>query len=132
MKTKLYYVIPFVAVPLLLLLCDTLHNMNLLSMNVYILSALLLLFSVVIGFFSTTHRTFDYWLTALVPLALFCCMFVIGFLDKTDMETRFHLYKAVRTAFQPFALQLYVFMAIATFVASFTRFRNIKKRISKR
>lgn len=129
MKKKLYYAIPFVAVPLLLLLCEVLDNMNLLQMSPYILGAVLLLFSVAMGFFSTTHRTFDYLLTAIMPFTLFCCMFVVGFLDKSDLESRFHLYKAVNAAFQPIALQLYFLMAIATFLASFKRFRVIKNHI---
>lgn len=124
MKQKLYYAIPFAAVPLLLLLCEVLDNMNLLQMSPYI--AVLLLFSVAMGFFSTTHRTFDYLLTAIMPLSLFCCMFVGGFLDKSDLETRFHLYKAVNAAFQPIALLLYLLMAIVAFLASFKRLRNIK------
>ena len=132
MKKKLYYAIPFIAVPLLLLLCELLDNVKLLQMSPYILGALLLLFSLAIGFFSATHRTFDYLLTAIVPLSLFCSMFVAGFLDKSDLETRSHLYKAVNAAFQPIVLQLYFLMAIVTFLASFKSFRNIKNRILNR
>lgn len=132
MKQKLYYAIPFAAVPLLLLLCEVLDNMKLLQMSPYILGAVLLLFSVAIGFFSTTHRTFDYLLTVIMPISLFCCMFVGGFLDKSDLETRFHLYKAVNVAFQPIALLLYFLMAIVTLLASFKRFRDIKNRTSNR
>ncbi len=132
MKKKLYYAIPFIAVPLLLLLCELLDNVKLLQMSPYILGALLSLFSLAIGFFSATHRTFDYLLTAIVPLSLFCSMFVAGFLDKSDLETRFHLYKAVNAAFQPIVLQLYFLMAIVTFLASFKSFRNIKNRILNR
>jgi hypothetical protein len=54
-------------------------------------------------------------------------MFVGGVLPLSDLESRFHLYKAVKGAFQPIALQLYFLMAITTFLASFKRFRNIKK-----
>ena len=132
MKQKLYYAIPFAAVPLLLLLCEVLDNMKLLQMSPYILGAVLLLFSVAMGFFSTTHRTFDYLLTAIMPFTLFCCMSVVGFLGKSDLESRFHLYKAVNAAFQPIALQLYFLMAIVTFLASFKRFRVIKNHISNR
>ena len=130
MKQKLYYAIPFAAVPFLLLLCEVLDNMRLLQMSPYILGAVLLLFSVAMGFFSTSHRTFDYLLTAIMPISLFCCMFVGGFLDKSDLETRFHLYRAVNVAFQPIALLLYFLMAIVTFLASFKRFRDIKNRTS--
>ena len=132
MKQKLYYVVPFAAVPLLLLLCEVLDNMKLLQMSPCILGAVLLLFSVALGFFSTTHRTFDYLLTAIMPISLFCCMFVGGFLDKSDLETRFHLYRAVNVAFQPIALLLYFLMAIVTFLASFKRFRDIRNRTSNR
>ena len=131
MKKKLYYVIPFVAVPILLLLCDVLDNKKLLQMNPYIISAVLLLFSVAMGFFSTTLKTFDYLLTVIMPISLFCFMFVEGFLSLSDLDSRFHLYKAVKTAFQPIALQLYFLMAITTFFASFKHFRKIKKLFKK-
>ena len=132
MKKKLYYVTPFVAVPLLLLLCEVLDNMNLLPMSPYILSAILLLFSGAMAFFSTSSKTFDYLLTLIMPLSLFLCMFVVGFLGESDLGTRFHLYKAVDAAFQPIALLLYFLMAIVAFLTSFKHFRDIKKRISNR
>lgn len=127
MKNKLYYVIPFVAVPLLLLICDELDNTELFPMTPCTITSLLLIFSVVVGFSSTTHRMFDYLLVAIMPLSLFCFMFVGGFLSLSEVYNRFNLYKAVKTAFQPIALQLYFLMAITTFLASFKRFRNIKK-----
>ena len=127
MKNKLYYVIPFVAVPLLLLICDELDNTKLFPMTPCTITSLLLIFSVVVGFSSTTHRMFDYLLTAIMPISLFCFMFVGGFLSSSDVYNRFNLYKAVKTAFQPIVLQLYFLMAITTFLASLKRFRNIKK-----
>ncbi len=132
MKKKLYYVTPFVAVPLLLLLCEALDNMNLLPMSPYILSAILLIFSGAMAFFSPSSKTFDYLLTLIMPLSLFLCMFVVGFLGESDLGTRFHLYKAVDAAFQPIALLLYFLMAIVAFLTSFKHFRDIKKRISNR
>ena len=44
-----------------------------------------------------------------------------------DAQTIFSLHKAVKAAFQPIALQLYFLIGITTFLASFKRFRNIKK-----
>ena len=132
MKKKLYYVTPFVAVPLLSLLCVVLDNMNLLPMSPYILSAIFLLFSGAMAFFSPSSKTFDYLLTLIMPLSLFLCMFVVGFLGESDLGTRFHLYKAVDAAFQPIALLLYFLMAIVAFLTSFKHFRDIKKRISNR
>ena len=95
-------------------------------MSPYALGAMLLLFSAAMGFFSATYRTFDYFLTAVMPLSLFCCMFVVGFLDKSDLGTQFHLNKAVNAAFQPITLRLYLLMAIASFSASFKHLRNIR------
>ena len=132
MKKKLYYVTPFVAVPLLSLLCEVLGNMNLLPRSPYILSAIFLLFSGAMAFFSPSSKTFDYLLTLIMPLSLFLCMFVVGFLGESDLGTRFHLYKAVDAAFQPIALLLYFLMAIVAFLTSFKHFRDIKKRILNR
>ncbi len=127
MKKKLYYIIPFVTTPLLMLLCEFLDNMNLVSLNLYALIALCTLYSVGVGFFSPTHRKFDYLLSAIMPLSLLVFMFVVGLLDKSDLETRFHLYKAVNAAFQSTALLTYLFMAISTFLFSFQPLRNIRK-----
>lgn len=130
MKKKLYYIIPFIIIPTLMLLCELLDNLELLRMSPYILCTLLLLASAVFGFFSSTDRTFDYLMTAIMPLSLFCLMFIAGFLDKDDMGTRFHLDEAIETAFQPIAFILYFLMAFVTLWASFKHFRSIKNRIS--
>ena len=126
MKKILYYVIPFVAFPILLLLCGVIDE-KLLQMSPYTISAALLLFSAAMGFFSTTNKTFDYLLTAIMPLSFFCCMFVLGFFDMNDAQTIFSLHKAVEAAFQPISLQLYFLIGITTFLASFKCFRNVKK-----
>ncbi len=128
MKQKLYYAIPFVAVPLLIVLFDQIHNIKPLQLSPLILGAALLLVSAVMGFFSATQKTFDYLLTALMPLSLFVCMFVAGFLSKDDTESQFLLYRAFDVAFQPLALLLYVLMAIVTFLASYKHFRYNKNR----
>ena len=130
MKQKIFYAIPFAAVPLILLICDMLDNLKLLQMTPYILGAALLLFSAAMGFCSTTQKSFDYLLTAMIPLSLFCCMFVVGFFARGDFGTRFHLDRAVYVAFQPIALLLYFLMASVTFLASSKRFRDIKNRNS--
>ena len=128
MRKKLYYAIPFVAIPVIVIAIERFVTpLNIVAMFVFYSGLIsLLLFSAIIGYFSPSKRKFDYLLTLIVPLALFCTMFVVGFLDKTDLETRFHLYKAVKTAFQPVSLQLYLAMTITTFLASFKGFRNLK------
>ena len=126
MKKKLYYVIPFIVVPTLMLFCELLDNAELLKMNPYILGGVLALSSAVFGFLSPSNKSMDYLLTLIMPLSFFCTMFVVGFLDKDDMGDRFHIYKAVDAAFQPIALILYFAMAIITLVASLKYFRNLK------
>ena len=126
MKKKLYYVIPFIVVPILMLLCEILDNTGLLNMSPYILCGVLAVSSAVFGFLSPSNQTMDYLLTLIMPLSLFCTMFVVGFLSKSDMGSRFHIYKAVDAAVQPIALILYFTMAIITLLASLKYFRNLK------
>ena len=126
MKKKLYYVMPFIVVPTLMLLCEVLDNAELLKMNIYILSGILVLSSAFFGFLSPSNKSIDYLLTLIMPLSFFCFMFVVGFLGEDDMGGRFHIYKAVDAAFQPIALILYLAMAMITLIASLKCFRNLK------
>ena len=129
MKKKLYYAMPFIAVPALMLLYELFDTLGLIQMSPYIIAVCLLLVSAAFGFFSSSENVFDYVMTVIMPLSMFCFMFIIGFLSKSDMETRFHLYKAVDASFQPFTLLLCLSMAIVTLLTSLKRFRNLKKRI---
>ena len=126
MKKKLYYALPFIVVPAVMLLCELLDNLELLNMSFYLLAALLLLSSALFGFFSPSRRSVDAWITLAMPLSLFCFMFVLGFLSKDDLETRFHLYLAVHASLQPFSLFLYAVMASTAFVFSLKFFRRKK------
>jgi hypothetical protein len=126
MKKKLYYSMPFIIIPLLMLTCEWLDNSDILNMSPYILGAVLLIASVAFGFFSPADGKFDYLITVLTPLSLFCFMFVCGFLSKSDMETRFHLHIAVDAAFQPVALVLYFLMEAITFLVSFKRLKRFR------
>ena len=129
MKKKLYYVIPFIVVPILMLLCEIFDNAELLNMNTYVLCGVLALSSAVFGFLSPSNKSMDYLLTLIMPLSLFCTMFVCGFLSKSDLGSRFHIYRAVDVAVQPIALILYFAMAIIASVASLKYFRNLKNRV---
>ena len=117
---------PFIVVPTLMLLCEVLDNAELLKMNIYILSGILVLSSAFFGFLSPSNKSIDYLLTLIMPLSFFCFMFVVGFLGEDDMGGRFHIYKAVDAAFQPIALILYLAMAMITLIASLKCFRNLK------
>ena len=128
MKRKLYYLMPFIVVPILMMLLEVLNNAELLKINPYILGGVLALSSAVFGFLSPSNKNMDYLLALIMPLSFFCTMFVVGFLDKDDMGGRFHIYNAVDAAFQPIALIFYFAMAIITLVASLKCFRTIKNR----
>ena len=121
--------IPFIVVPILMLLCEILDNAELLNMNTYVLCGVLALSSAVFGFLSPSNKSMDYLLTLIMPLSLFCTMFVCGFISKSDLGSRFHIYRAVDVAVQPIALILYFAMAIIASVASLKYFRNLKNRV---
>ena len=121
-----YYVFAFGAVALLLAALELMDNVARLPVFPWLLIGGLVLVSAGAGFFSPSHQRFDLLVTVLMPLALFCCMFVAGFLDKDDLETRFHLYNASRAAFQPIAWQLYALMAVTAFAASFKPLRKVR------
>ena len=128
MKKKLYYVIPFIVVPILMLLCEILDNAELLNMNTYVLCGVLALSSAVFGFFSPSNKSMDFLSTLIMPLSLLCFMLVAGFLSESDLGYRFHTHMAFDAAFQPIALIWYFTMAIITLVASLKCFRNLKNR----
>ncbi len=126
-KRTAYYALPFIVVPLLMLFCEVLDNTELLTMSPYIMGASLVLASAAFGFLSPSDRIVDCLISLIMPLSLFCFMFVAGFFSKSDLETRFHLSEAVDVALQPIALLLYVAMAMITLVASLKLIRRRKK-----
>ena len=126
MKRRLYYITPFIIIPLLMLMCECLDNAGIIRMSPYILIVTLAFISFVFGNLSPTDKRFDYIMTVIIPLAFFCFMFIIGFLDKDDMETRFHLDKAFKVSLQLFALYSYCLMALITFLASFKPIRIMR------
>ena len=128
MKKKLYYAIPFIAIPALLLLLELFDNSGIIEMSPYVMAAFLMVACAVFGFFSSSERFSDYLLTLILPLSLFCFTFIGGFLDENDIGVRFSLGRAVQVSFQPFFLLMYACMAAVTFLTSIKAFRNLKKR----
>ncbi len=131
MKIKLYYIIPFAVMPILMLLCEMMFKIDLPISPYIVFVVLTVIFSAIEGFFSPTHRFFDCLLAVIIPLSLFCFMFIGGFLDKTDMGTRFRLSKAIDVAFQLPLILMYIITAITTFLCSFKPLRNLKNRRPK-
>lgn len=127
-KKGLYYAAPFLLVPVLLLLCEWTDDAGIVRMSPYILGMVLVLLSAAAGWFSPAQGRFDAVLTAVMPLSLFVCMWIGGFLDRGDLGSRFHLYRGFAVAFQPVALILYALMALAALGASWAHFRKGKSK----
>ena len=127
-KKGLYYGAPFLLVPGVLLLCEWMDDAGVVKMSPYILGTVLLLLSVVAGWFSPAAGRFDAAVTAVMPLSLFVCMWIGGFLDRGDLGSRFRIDRAFAVAFQPISLILYALMALAAFGASWAHFRKGKVR----
>ncbi|MBR3964681.1 MAG: hypothetical protein IKJ80_04670 [Clostridia bacterium] len=128
MKKKLYYAIPFIVIPALLLLLELFDNSGIIEMSPYVMAAFLMVACAVFGFFSSSEHFSDYLLTLILPLSLFCFTFIGGFLDENDIGARFSLDRAVQVSFQPFFSLMYACMAAVTFLTSIKAFRNLKKR----
>lgn len=123
MKKYFYYIIWFIEVPAIIAICVLLDITNLINMSIYPPLALLILSCIIAGIFSPTHKTFDFLITIIMPLSLFIMMFIHGFLTTSDLETRFHFYIAIDTAFNSWLLITYFVMALITFLASYKAIR---------
>ncbi len=125
-KKYFYYITPFILVPTLMLLCEHLQNTNVLS-NLFLYSVIILaLLSAIMGNLSPTNKKFDYLMAVIMPLSLFCLMFIGGFLDKSDLGSRFQLDRGIKTALQVPALILYGIMGLITFLSSYKGIRVVK------
>lgn len=112
-------------------LCEFLDNANIIRMSPFLCFGILFLASAVMGNLSLTDKQFDYLITVIMPLTFFCCMLIAGFIDKDDMETRFHFDRALKCAFQGMALLCYGGMGLITFLSSYKKIRIVKKLKSK-
>ena len=131
MKKRFYYVMPFIIVPSLMLFLALLDSIALIKMNPYIIGTFLLLSSSLFGFLSPTNKNVDYRITIIMPLSVFCLLFVVGFLSETDLGTRFYLSQAVKVAIQPIALLIYLAMSIVTFMTSLKFVRKLRIHTTK-
>ena len=126
-KKYLYYAAPFIILPILMLLCEILENSDLIPMSVYVIVAICILFSAVMGNLTPTRKMFDYIMTIVMPLSFFCVMFLAGlFAEGCDGSPKLYVHDALDVAFQPIALQIYLMMGVVTFLASFRAIRVVK------
>lgn len=127
MRKFIYYISPFIIIPSVLLIGEYIDNLIAIPMFPYFIIIPIFL-SCIMGILSPTHYKFDYIITVIMPLSLFCFMLVGGFFDKSDLGTRFHLDRALVTALNPICLLEYFCMTISAFLLSCKKIRTkIKK-----
>ena len=132
MKKALYYLSPFIIFPIWALLSelllDDLWGIPIVS---YIFIGGLLVFSVLIGWFTPVQKKVDLRITFWVPLAFFLTMFIAAFFDTGTCsgEPRLDLGEAFEMSIRFWFI--YVFMALITFLASFVKIKISKKNLKK-
>ena len=133
MKKYIYYIIPCVALPLVVGICWFIDHMGIVEMNLTIIAVALAIVSVVIGNFSPTNKLFDYALPIVSVIGYNCYRFICGFFAKTDLETRYSISEATDWIFDDTSLLLCAMIAVITFLASFKYIRiiNILKHNKK-
>ena len=132
MKKSLYYLSPFIIFPIWVLLSELLLD-DLWGIPIvpYIFIGGLLVFSALIGWFTTAQEKVDLRIIGWVPLAFFLTMFVAAFFDTGTCsgEPRLDLGEAFEMSIRFWFI--YVFMALITFLASFVKIKISQKNLKK-
>ena len=132
MKNFLYYIMPFIVTPALMMVCSVFNRWELLNLSIFLLCAVSIIASAVFGFFSPTNKKFDYLMTFIMPLSFFFSMYIEGLFSRGEMNLWYNIDCARLLAYQPVAMLSYPLMAIVTFIASYKGFRKFKDRIIKK
>lgn len=130
MKKTLYYISPFIILPIIISAFTLLDKTGIISANVMIIFTCitLFLFSAVVGNLSSANRNFDYIMTAIIPLSFFLALFIALFFDEgCDGKPQFLINHALNMEYYKPWLPIVLSMAIVTFVASFKPIRVLKK-----
>ena len=137
MKKTMYYLSPFVIVPLIFLTLTVLDGAKLSvlkSSAPYLMFAALLLFSVAIGIFSPAKTKFDYMMTAAVPISLLLSVFVALLFDAgCDGSPQLSLGHALNMEYYKVWLPIVIAATLVTFIASFRPIRSFfsKKKLER-
>ena len=131
MKRTLYYISPFVIIPIIFLITSLLEGVEILEPTApYFAYTALFLFTVMLGALSQLKTTFDYIITALLPLSVFFALFLFLFFDEgCNGRPQLSLYHALSIEYyRPWFLRVLVMMVI-TFVFTFKPLRQFIKNI---
>lgn len=129
MKKFLYYIMPFIVTPALMMVCSVFDNWGLLPLSIFLLAVVSIIASAVFGFFTSTNKKFDYLMTFIMPLSFFFSMYFEGLFSRGEMGIWYNIDLAQLLAYQPVAMISYPLMAIVTFIASYKGFRKFKNRL---
>ena len=131
MKKYVYYLSPFLLIPIILTTIEYfILNFALTDSNVDKVSTLmrisiiilLLLLCIIFGSISPSTKKFDCIMTVIIPSALCIYLLIAGFINKGS-DVMFDIVHGFRVAFKPFYIMLYPIMAAITFVSSFKTIR---------
>ena len=128
MKKAVYYIIPFISIPLVFLLCELLNNLPFLDMSPLLIGILLFLTAAVIGNLTSAKGRFDVIIAAIMPMALFLFMFLAGFLECGETVARFDFRHGFKIAVENTPWVIYLLVASAAFLASYKPLRVYQKR----
>ena len=132
MKKAFYYLSPLIIFPIWVLLSELLLD-DLWGIPIvpYIFIGGLLVFSALIGWFTTAQEKVDLRIIGWVPLAFFLTMFIAAFFDTGTCsgEPRLDLGEAFEMSIRFWFI--YVFMALITFLASFVKIKISQKNLKK-
>ncbi len=129
MKKAIYYVAPFVMLPIFFWFFIWLGDTNIIKPNVLITLTYILffLFSALMGSLSCSDKKFDYRMTAIVPVSLFVALFTGLFFDEgCDGNAQLSIHHALNMAYYCSWLPIAIGMMITTFVFSFKPIRVSK------
>ncbi len=128
MKKAMYYIIPFVLIPLVFLLGEFLDNLPFFKMTPLLLGALLFLVAAVVGNFSSAKGKFDVIIAVIMPAAVFLFMFLAGFLESGETIRRFDFQHGFKIAVGNTPWGIYLVVAFAAFLASYKPLRVRQKK----
>lgn len=129
MKKYLYYIMSFIVMVIIEITLEYLSRNDLIDIPFSLFVCVCILMCVVAGNITPANTKFDYIITILAPLSLFCVAFIWSFVTKDDLESKFNISQAIKDATGYNLLYLYIAMAISAFVSSYKsiRIRNLIK-----
>ena len=135
MKKAVYYISPFVIIPIIFLITSILESVEIFKpIAPHFAFTTLFLFAVIIGAISQSKAKFDYIITAIVPLSVFYALFISLLFDEGCNGTpQFSLHHALNIEYYRSWLPIALIMMVIAFVFSFKPIRNfIKSKVSSK